>query len=408
MNDAIFALNVGSSSIKYGLYHLGNGNALISKGEISAIGANPVLELYDASKSKTTARVDEPLPSDHGELIRWLVEWIAQEYSHWTIAAAGHRIAHGGPEHAQPALLTPKILERLTALCPLAPDHQPFNLAGVRHVAERWPDIPQIACFDTAFHRTLPRIAQLYALPREFSDAGVIRYGFHGLSYQYIAEDLPNHAGPRAEGRVIAAHLGSGASMCAMVGGNSRATSMGFTALDGLVMGRRCGDIDPGVILHLMRERNMQADAIEDLLGRQSGLLGVSGVSSDMRTLLKSVDPHAKEAIDLFVYRAAREIGSLAAAMGGLEILVFTGGIGENSTEIRARIGSACAWLGVRIDAQKNDAGCVRISADDGGVDVFAIPTDEEKVIARGVNQVILSQISRRPERRAAHGDSLA
>lgn len=404
MTDAILTLNVGSSSVKYALYSYDGGISRLAKGKIGGIGAHPMLESIDASRTKKCERIKEGLPSDHTELIRWLLDWIAREFSEFTITAAGHRIVHGGLEYVKPTLLTPKIVDALSMLSPLAPDHQPLNLAGVSSVAHRWPDVPQIACFDTAFHRTQPRIAQLYALPREYSDDGVMRYGFHGLSYEYIAAELPDHAGPRAEGRVIVAHLGHGASMCSMIGRKSQATSMGFTALDGLVMGQRCGDLDPGVVLYLMRARKMDAPAIEKLLSHQSGLLGVSGVSSDMRTLLDSDDINAKEAVDLFVYRAAREIGSLVSAIGGLDVLVFTGGIGENSAEIRDRISSECTWLGVRIDEQKNRTGAIRISSDDSAIDIFALPTNEELVIAQSVEQILSAQAMSHGKHCAANG----
>lgn len=395
MTGAIFTLNAGSSSIKYSLYACDRELCRLAKGEISGVGARPAFHSVDAIGSKSVVRIDANLPAKHDDLIRWLVDWVGKEFPALTITAAGHRVVHGGREFTGPTLLTPKILDALTALSALAPDHQPLNLAGVRAAAERWPDIPQTACFDTAFHRMQPSVAQLYALPRELINDGVIRYGFHGLSYEYIAAELPEHAGPRAEGRVIVAHLGHGASMCAMIGRKSQATSMGFTALDGLVMGQRCGDLDPGVVLYLMRARKLEAHAIEELLSHRSGLLGVSGISSDMRTLLESDDIHAKEAVDLFVYRAAREVGSLASAIGGLDVLVFTGGIGENSAEIRARIASACAWLGAKIDEKENQSGESRISARDSAVDVFTLPTDEERVIARHAARLVQRNIGR-------------
>jgi len=389
VTGAILTLNAGSSSIKYSLYTCEHGLDRFAKGEISGIDTHPVFNSVDANGLKQNVSIDASPTDKHDDLFRWLIAWIRQEYPALAIIAAGHRVVHGGRDFTGPMLLTPKKIEALTELSPLAPDHQPLNLAGVRNIAERWPNIPQIACFDTAFHRTQPNIAQLYALPRELINDGVIRYGFHGLSYEYIAAELPKHAGPRAGGRVIVAHLGHGASMCAMIGRRSQATSMGFTALDGLVMAQRCGNLDPGVVLYLLRERKMEVHAIEELLSHRSGLLGVSGVSSDMRTLLESDDIHAKEAVDLFVYRAVREVGSLASAIGGLDVLVFTGGIGENSAEIRARIVSGCAWLGMKIDNEENQSGASRISARGSVIDVFALPTDEESVIARHVMSII-------------------
>jgi acetate kinase len=386
VTDAILTLNIGSSSIKCALYEADRPALRIMRAEISGTGDRPAfryLRGQDGTDPVSTTGVE--FPSGHEALIGWIFDWIAAKFPSLTIVAVGHRIVHGGREFAAPAILTRSVLEALDALSPLALGHQPFNLAGVRIAAERWPEIPQVGCFDTAFHRAQPRIAQLYGLPRALADDGIIRFGFHGLSYQYIAGALLEHAGARADGRVIVAHLGHGASMCAMLGGKSQATSMGFTALDGLVMGRRCGDLDPGVVLHLLRARNMSADDIENLLSRQSGLFGVSGLSDDMRTLLQSDDPRAKEAVDLFTYRAARAIGSLAAAIGGLDVLVFTGGIGENSATIRERIMSACSWLGVKADDSKNQNNNTRISAEGGAADLFVIPTDEEAVIAQSV-----------------------
>ena len=395
MTNAILTLNTGSSSIKYALYTFENKQNLIAKGEISSIGTSPVFRSVEMIGAKRNLRIDADLPVKHDDLIRYLVDWIGKEFPKLTITAAGHRIVHGGREFTGPVLLTPSTLVALADLSPLAPDHQPLNLAGVHSVTECWPDIPQVACFDTSFHRTQSNIAQLYALPRELINDGVIRYGFHGLSYEYIATELPDYAGPRADGRVIVAHLGHGASMCALIERKSQATSMGFTALGGLVMGQRCGDLDPGVVLYLMRERKMTVHSIEELLGHRSGLLGVSGFSSDMRMLLGSDDTHAREAVDLFVYRAVREIGSLSAAIGGLDVLVFTGGIGENSMEIRARIASGCTWLGVQIDEIKNQSGAPRISASNSTVDVFALPTDEEKIIALHTAQLVRREIRR-------------
>ena len=265
---------------------------------------------------------------------------------------------------------------------PLAPHHQPDNLAGVNAVAAARPGLPQVACFDTAFHRTQPRLAQIFAIPRALTDDGIIRYGFHGLSYEHIASVLPHHAGARADGRVVVAHLGHGASLCAMRERKSVATSMGFTALDGLVMGKRPGTLDPGVVLHLLQDKNMSVEEVADLLHNRSGLLGVSGLSDDMRDLLGNGDARAKEAVDLFIFRAVREIGALVAVLGGLDGLVFTAGIGENAGEVRARIAAGLDWLGLRLDADSNDANATRISAPDSAIEVFVIPTDEERVIA--------------------------
>jgi acetate kinase len=292
-------------------------------------------------------------------------------------------VVHGGERFAQPVRLDHGVLDALEALDPMAPLHQPHNLATARLLMNRRPDLAQVVCFDTAFHRTQAPLAQSFALPRAFTESGVKRYGFHGLSYEYIAGELPVHLGERADGRVIVAHLGNGASLCAMKNRRSVATTMGFTALDGLVMGTRSGALDPGVVFFLMREKSMSAAAVEEMLYTRSGLLGVSGISSDMRELLASSDPRAREAVDLFVYRAARELGSLAAALGGLDALVFTAGIGEHAAPVRAMICDAARWLGVELDAAANSAHRVRIGAAASRVAVCVIPTDEEIVIAR-------------------------
>lgn len=406
MTNVLLTLNIGSSSIKCAIYEAARPASRLMRAEISGTGDRLAFRyLVGQNGTDPVSTNGVELPSGHEALIGWMFDWIAAKFPSLTIVATGHRIVHGGRDFDKSAILTRSVLDALDALTPLAPGHQPFNLAGVRIAAERWPEIPQVGCFDTAFHRTQPRIAQLYGLPRGLTDDGIIRFGFHGLSYQYIAGALLEHAGARAGGRVIVAHLGHGASMCAMLGGKSQATSMGFTALDGLVMGRRCGDLDPGVVLHLMRARNMSADDIENLLSRQSGLFGVSGMSDDMRTLLQSDDPRAKEAVDLFVYRAGREVASLASAIGGLDVLIFTGGIGENSSEIRTLIASACAWLGVKIDDSKNHSGASRVSARDSAVDVFALPTDEESVIAGHVRRLVWPEAVRHAQGGSSMGD---
>ena len=300
-----------------------------------------------------------------------------------SIEAVGHRVVHGGARFAEPARLDAGIVAQLEKLVPMAPLHQPYDLAAIRTLMKLRPELPQVACFDTAFHRAVPALAQTFALPREITAAGVRRYGFHGLSYEYIAAVLPEHLGARAEGRVVVAHLGNGASMCAMRARRSIATTMGFTALEGLMMGTRSGSIDPGVVFYLMRERSMSADEVEHLLYYQSGLLGVSGVSSDMRELLASKDPRAREAVELFAYRAARELGSLAAALGGLDALVFTAGIGERAAPVRAMICEQARWLGVELDAIANESHRAVISSAGSRVTVCVVPTDEEIVIAR-------------------------
>ncbi len=387
MTDAIMVINAGSSSIKFALVATGRvapaatggAGARLAGGQIDRIGGEPCYRPAGEAGGPTPAGAGRT----HASLLGWLVGRVRADHPGVRIVAGGHRVVHGGREFAGPAEVTAEVLEKLRALSPLAPSHQPHNIAGIEALRAALPEAAQVACLDTAFHRTQPRVAQIFALPRALTEEGILRYGFHGLSYEHIASVLPGHLGPRAEGRIVVAHLGHGASMCAMRERRSVATSMGLTALDGLVMGTRCGEIDPGVLLHLLRDRAMSVAEAEDVLTRKSGLLGVSGLSDDMRDLLASDAAEAREAVDLFVYRAARQIGSLAAALGGLDAIVFTGGIGEHSPEIRGRILGACGWLGVRPDEARNARGGPRISAEDSTVDALAIPTDEEGVIAR-------------------------
>ena len=304
------------------------------------------------------------------------------------VGAVGHRVVHGGTEYAAPVRITPAVMATLAKLIPLAPLHQPHNLAPIQAIADAVPDLPQVACFDTAFHRGQSHVAQSFALPKRFADEGVRRYGFHGLSYEFVASRMREVAPDLAGGRLIIAHLGNGASLCAVRDGRSVASTMGFTALEGLMMGTRCGALDPGVLLYLMEEHKMDARGIEDLLYRRSGLLGVSGISSDMRTLRASTAPDAAEAIALFIYRIVREIGSLAAALGGLDALVFTAGIGENDPATRAEVVAGCGWLGLQLDAAANAAGEGRISAGKAP-SAWVIPTDEERMIARHTAEVL-------------------
>jgi len=396
MPGTILVVNAGSSSIKFALFDSRGGAALVpgASGQVEGIGTTPRLTVT----VEGTARIDRPCPAaaTHrgalDEIRRWLGEHLADD----SVAAVGHRIVHGGQAFAAPVRIDAAVLAALDALVPLAPLHQPHNLAVVRAVAASMPDVPQVACFDTAFHRTQPAVAQACALPPHITAAGVRRYGFHGLSYEYIAAVLPQVAPALAGGRVVVAHLGNGASMCAMRDGRSVATTMGFTALDGLVMGTRCGAIDPGVLLYLMDQQRMDARALERLLYHEAGLLGVSGISSDMRTLLASRDARAQTAVDLFVYRIGRELGSLAAAIGGLDALVFTGGIGENAAPIRARVCTDAAWLGLRLDTAANDAGGPCISPHPGAPSAWVVPTDENLMIARHT-QRLLAPVAARP-----------
>jgi acetate kinase len=384
MSDRLLVLNAGSSSLKFALYVGGTLPELLATGSVSRIGTAPVLSLgvADAPVGKHpvgTGPVDLPAAA------ALVFDELDRLGLNQGITAVGHRIVHGGTMFTGPVRLDAGVLDRLEHLVPLAPLHQPHNLAIVRFAAERLPQSVQIGCFDTAFHADRPRLDKLYALPRQLTDQGIIAYGFHGLSYAHIAASLRELDGPRAGGRTIVAHLGSGASLCAMDRGASVATTMGFSALDGLMMATRCGAIDPGVLLHLLDDKGMDATALSDLLYSQSGLLGVSGISGDMQVLLESDAPHAEEAIDLYVYGVVRAIGSLAATLGGLDSLVFTAGVGENSPVIRQRICAGAAWLGVVVDAAANQAGIGVISSPASRVSVHVIPADEELAIAQGI-----------------------
>lgn len=391
MKRVILAVNAGSSSIKFALYALpepGGDLAVAASGQFSGIGDAPRLTIFDAAGEERVCK-DFPAGREHEQLLGDLLEWIEGRSGEYALAAAGHRVVHGGEAFTAPVRLDAAVLERLEALVPLAPLHQPHNLAAVRALSGEAPDLPQVACFDTAFHSAQPAVATAFALPRDLTEGGVRRYGFHGLSYEYIAGVLPGVAGAAADGRVIVAHLGHGASMCAMYRRASIATTMGFTALDGLPMGRRCGSLDPGVILYLIKEKGMDYAALSDLLYQQSGLLGVSGISDDMRELQASSSPEAKAAIDLFVYRVVRETGSLAAALGGLDVLVFTGGIGENDAAVRAGACQSLRWLGVNMNQAANQDGEQRIEAPDSAVQIHVIRTDEDLMVARHTRAVL-------------------
>jgi acetate kinase len=395
MTDGILALNAGSSSLKFSLFATPgerDGLSLVCRGGIEGIGRAPLFRVSDATGKPF---VDERLPSkaltvlNHEEALGVLLGHIESHEAELTLIAVGHRVVHGGTLFSAPALLDSAVISQLEQFVPLAPLHQPQNLAAIRTIARIRPGIPQVACFDTAFHYTQPPVAQAFALPHAMTNQGIKRYGFHGLSYEYIASVLPHVVGALADGRVVVAHLGSGASMCAMHSRQSRATTTGFTALDGLPMGTRCGAIDPGVILYLLSEQGMDVPAVTDLLYHHSGLLGVSGISSEMPDLLASDSPRAAEAIELFVYRIGRELGSLVAALGGLDVLVFTGGIGEHAAPIRARVCQDAQWLGIRLDVEANRRGGPRVSADDSAVSVWVIPTDEDLMIARHTREVL-------------------
>ena len=385
MASDILTLNAGSSSLKFSLWQTETGMDLreFFRGEIEKIGIAPHLSAREpCGRTVIDKKFDEGgAKLTHEDLLRELFAWFSQQDLHG-FKAIGHRIVHGGATFTAPVRIDDHVMESLSKLEPLAPLHQPHNLSGVRACAALQPHVPQIACFDTAFHRTMDSVARRLGLPRAYEEQGVQRYGFHGLSYEFIAQQLRAIDPDLAKGRVIVAHLGNGASLCAMRDGRSVDTTMSFTALDGLLMGTRPGALDPGAVTYLMRECTMSAAEIEDLLYHRSGLLGISGISSDMRTLLANNNPHAREAVDLFVFRAAREIGALTASLGGLDGLVFTAGIGEHASEIRSRICARCTWLGVVLDENANRAGRKRITAEASRIRVYVIPTDEEKMIA--------------------------
>jgi acetate kinase len=390
LNSAILVLNAGSSSIKFAIYDAAAGNYETSlySGEIDGISHTAHLRAHDARRTLLADVAIEGVAS-HDAALSALLKWIATHSGGIELACAGHRVVHGGRAYAGPVKITADVLQKLDGLSPLAPQHQPHNLAAIRALARLHPGLLQIACFDTSFHMTQPAVATAFALPRALSDKGVKRYGFHGLSYDYIAGILPRHLGSKADGRIVVAHLGHGASMCAMLRRQCVATTMGFSALDGLMMGTRCGTLDPGVMLYLLDQLNMSSKDVGHMLYNQSGLLGVSGVSDDMRDLLSSPNRYAAEAVELFVYRIVRELGSLAAALGGLDGIVFTGGIGEHSPEIRSRVCAQAAWLGVQLDDEANLQGGPCISKPNGAVVVLAVPTNEESVIARACRAML-------------------
>ena len=384
MSDVILTLNAGSSSLKFALFAFDADGVTpepLAEGEAAGLGAAPRL--------KITARVGGGIETgldagaDHEAVLRMVLDWVEGHELAMTVVAAGHRIVHGGPQFHEPRRITAALIEALAALTPLAPLHQPHNLAPVRALAQSHPHLPQIACFDTGFHASNSALTSGYALPRELTASGIRRYGFHGLSYEYIAGAMPRHLGDKAGGRVVVAHLGGGASMCAIHEGRSVASTMGFSALDGLPMGTRCGAIDPGVLLYLMKEKGMAYDALTDLLYHRSGLLGVSGTSSDMRALLADPAGAAREAVSMFIYRIGRELGSLSAALGGLDALIFTGGIGEHAAPVRAGVCRAAEWLGIELDEAANAAHGPRITRADSPVPAFVIPTNEDLMIAR-------------------------
>jgi acetate kinase len=390
MADAILVLNAGSSSLKFSVFLNREPPELLLRGQIEGLFTQPHFVTRDPAGNAVGERTWEPGTNlGHSGAIEFLFGWGRGKLGGHRIVAAGHRVVHGGRKFTGPVLIDPGVMTALEAFVPLAPLHQPHNLGAIRAVAEHAPELPQVASFDTAIHLTQPAAAQAFALPRRYAEEGVLRYGFHGLSYEYIASVLPGTDARAAAGRTVVAHLGNGASMCAMKDGQSVTSTMSFTAVDGLPMGTRCGTLDPGVLLYLMDRHNLDARALEKLLYQESGLLGVSGISSDMRTLLTSPDPRAAEAVDLFVYCIGRELGSLAGALGGLDALVFTGGIGENAATIRARVCRDAAWLGLELDAAANDAHGPRISRAESRVSAWVIPTNEELMIAQHTRRLL-------------------
>jgi acetate kinase len=383
---SVLVLNAGSSSLKFALFAI-NGELAETpaiSGQVEGIGATPELTVKTAAgKIKEAVPVtSDQLEQQHRDALTHLFGWLKAHHPELDIIAAGHRIVHGAESYSAPVVLNADVLADLDHFVPLAPLHQPHNLRAVRAVATLMPAIGQVGCFDTAFHMTQPAVAKAFGLPRALSAEGIKRYGFHGLSYDYVAREMSEVIGDLARGSVVICHLGNGSSMCALKDGKSMASTMGFTAVEGLMMGTRTGTLDPGVVLYLMQQKGMDAKALEKLLYKESGLLGVSGISQDMRTLLASDAPEAAEAIDLYCYRIARELGSLAVAAGGLDAVVFTGGIGENAAPIRAKVAALSGWAGIKIDAAANDRHAHRIDAADSKVAVAVLPTNEERMIA--------------------------
>jgi acetate kinase len=392
--DTILVVNAGSSSVKFQVFGADRERApkRLIKGQMDGIGTRPRLRAEAADKTPLidqsyAAEEVSDVPAALATAGVWLRETQKLEPS-----AVGHRVVHGGPQYERPILIDREVLTNLERYVSLAPLHQPNNLAPIRSILARSPDLPQVACFDTAFHRDHSALADRYAIPERLYEEGVRRYGFHGLSYEYIASRLPQVAPKIAAGRVIVAHLGSGASMCALSGGRSVESTMGFTALDGLPMGTRPGQIDPGVVLYLIEEKRMTAAQVQDLLYRECGLKGLSGISNDVRELAASRDPRARFALDYFVYRIGLQAGLLAAALGGLDAFIFTAGIGENSPSVRASIAEKLAWLGGVLDPQANAAGDTSIAARDSRIGLYVVPTDEELMIARHTSALLAAR----------------
>jgi acetate kinase len=385
MDSALLILNAGSSSLKFAVYGAdpaADGPAAQAefRGGIEAIGG---AARFRVSHAAATLIERDIAASNHAQALQGVLDWLDSQHPGLRLRAAGHRVVHGGADFSQPVRVDAPVMAALERLIPLSPLHQPHNLGAIRALAELRPDLPQIACFDTAFHHTLPPVARNFALPAEYAERGIRRYGFHGLSYAHIAEVLPDYLGTTAVGRVVVAHLGNGASLCAMLARRSVETSMSFTPLDGIPMGTRCGALDPGVLLYLLREEGMGLAQLDELLNQHSGLLGVSGISADVRALLASAEPRAAEALALFAYRVAQAIAGHVVALQGLDALVFTAGIGEHAAPLRAAICRHLAWLGVALDESANQRHGPLLSDPASAVSVWVIPTDEERVIAR-------------------------
>jgi acetate kinase len=389
---ALLTFNVGSSSIKFSVFEAPS-LTLTWAGALDAIGQSTTFQASHLALATehTHAWAAGQAPGSHKEAVTWLVTWLQQQLTGQTICAVGHRVVHGGLDFDGPVLVNDQVMAKLKTLEPLAPLHQPHNLAGIEAARQAFVGVPQVACFDTAFHAHQPFVKDCFALPRKYYDEGVRRYGFHGLSYEFIAQHLREAFPLQASGRVIVAHLGSGASMCAMLNGHSIASTMGFSALDGLPMGTRCGQLDPGVLLYLMQDPTMTADVLSDMLYKESGLKGISGLSGDMRVLQASDRPEARDAVDYFVYRTKREFGALAAALEGLDVIVLTGGIGEHAAGIRESILAGLAWLGVEVDHAANQSGQTILSTPHSRVLCLRIPTNEELMIAQHTYRTIHS-----------------
>ncbi|HEV7222187.1 MAG TPA: acetate/propionate family kinase [Pirellulales bacterium] len=394
--DRVLVINSGSSSLKFALFEMGGGETLLLTGKLERIGLDQgTFQARDGDGQALVDRADEKLP-DHETTIRRLLDWLSQQGQSENLAAAVHRVVHGGPRHSRPQRIDSELLAELKEIVPLASNHLPGALAAIEALRQAHPSLVEIACFDTAFHRQMPELAQRYPLPRQYADAGVLRYGFHGLSYEYVLQELQCTPGAKAGGRLVIAHLGNGASMAAVREGRSIDTTMGFTPTGGLMMGTRAGDLDPGLPLYLLEQRGMTAKQLHELLNRESGLIGVSGTSSDMQDLLRQEADHADAAlaVSLFCYQAAKFVGALAAALGGLDELIFTGGIGENAAPIRARICERLQFLGIELDAARNSANAAVISRDARPVAVRVVKTNEELMMARHAERFLHEQAS--------------